>query len=51
MNCVIFGTKLQLCNYVTHYSALFAKLRKATGTFIMSVGLHGKTRLQLDGFS
>jgi hypothetical protein len=28
----------------------FAKFRNATITFVMSVRLHGKTRLPLDGF-
>ena len=29
----------------------FAKLREGTISFVMSVRLHEKTRLQLDGFS
>ena len=31
-------------------SGMFAKLQKATVSFVMSVCLHGTTRLPLDGF-
>jgi hypothetical protein len=33
------------------FPGAFAKLRKATISFAMSVRSHGKTRLPLDGFS
>jgi hypothetical protein len=44
-------------NHVHFFLGVFTKLRKATTTLVMSVSLslslclHGKTRLQLDGFS
>jgi hypothetical protein len=44
----LFGLKRD-----TEYGIIdtLAKLRKTTVTFIMSVRLHGTTRLPLDGFS
>jgi len=34
-----------------HFLGAFAKLRKGTASFVLSVCPHGTTRLPLDGFS
>jgi hypothetical protein len=46
-NCVIVGQ----CQYWMSPIGAFAKLRKATIGFVMSVCPHGTTRVPLDGFS
>jgi len=38
-------------NVITLFVDAFAKLWKATVSFVISVCPHGKTRLQLDGLS
>ena len=42
--------RVSLCFSNTRLSSTFAKVRKATISFVMSVRLHGRTRLPLDGF-
>jgi len=42
---------LRQCEYDVHFLDLFAKLRKATIRFVMSVGPNRTNRLTLDGFS
>jgi hypothetical protein len=45
------GLLLPIWHGSHQFSGVFAKLRKVTVRFIMSVHPHGTTQLQLDGFS
>jgi hypothetical protein len=41
----------KLCLRVSLFLGAFAKLRKATISFVLSIRTHGTTRLPLEGFS